>query len=44
MIRRVVLSQYNDCSSQNFPWDANYKTKDPRIVNVSMSMFRADGF
>ena len=41
MIRRGVLSQCNDCNFQNFPWDANYKTNDPRIVNDSMSMFRA---
>ena len=27
MIRSGVLSQCNDCSFQNFPWDANYNTR-----------------
>ena len=36
-----VLIQFNGCSSQNFPCDANYKTSHPIIVNVSMSVFTA---
>ena len=41
MIGRDVLSQCKGWNFQNFPWDANYKTNDPRIVNFSMSMFGA---
>ena len=41
MIGRGVLSQCRGWSFQNFPWDAYYKTNDPRIVKFSMSMFGA---
>ena len=41
VIGRGVLSQCKGWNFQNFPWDANYKTNDPRIVKVSMSMFGA---
>ena len=41
MIGRGVLSQCKGWSFQNFPWDANYKTNEPRIVKFSMSMFGA---
>ena len=39
--RGVVLSQCRGWSFQNFPWDAYYKTNDPRIVKFSLSMFEA---
>ena len=41
MIARGVLSQCRGWSFQYFPWDAHYKTNDPRIVKFSMSMFGA---
>ena len=41
VIGRGVLSQCKGCSFQNFPWDANYKMNEPRIVKVFMSMFGA---
>ena len=41
MTGRGVLSQCRGWSFQNFPWDAYYKTNDPRIVKFSMSMFGA---
>ena len=41
MIRRAVLSQCKGWSFQNFPWDANYKANDPRIVKVSTSVLGA---